>query len=85
MKNSQVIKKPQGFSGTTSTSVSEQIMQWYLKLGHPSFPYLKHLFPKLFRGIDCSMFQCERCHLSNDHCVAFVSKLIVRHNHLPNS
>ena len=49
-------------------------MQWHLRLGHHSFPYLRHLFPKLFEGVDYSKFQCESCHLSKDHCVKFVPK-----------
>ena len=49
-------------------------MQWHLRLGHPSFPYLRCLFLKLLKGVDYSMFQCEICHLSKDHHVKFVSK-----------
>lgn len=68
-------KQAQGYSGSISSiSVHEQIMLWHLKLGHPSFPYLKHLFPTLFKNLDCSFLQCESCHLSNIHQVSYISK-----------
>jgi len=34
-------------------------MLCHLRLGHPSFKYLKTLFPKLFEGKNISSFQCE--------------------------
>ena len=61
-------KQVQGLSGiVSSTSVREKIMLWHLRLGHPSFPYLKHLFPSLFKNLDCNSFHCESCHLSKSH------------------
>ena len=57
-------KKAHGLSSNSSIPVREQIMLWHLKLGHPSFPYLKHLFSSLFKNVDCSLFQCESCYLS---------------------
>ena len=36
-------------------------MFWYLRLGHYSFPYLKYLFPTLFKDLDFSSFYCESC------------------------
>ena len=57
-------KTAQGYSGNISSiSAHEQIMLWHFRLGHPSFPYLKHLFPDLFKNLDCSSFQCESFHL----------------------
>ena len=50
-------------------------MLWHLTLRHPSFPYLKHLFPGLFKNLDCSSFQCESCHLSKRHHATYFSKL----------
>ena len=60
-------KKVQALSSVRSNSVYEQIMLWHLRLGHLSFPYLKHLFPTLFKGLDCSSLYCESCCLSKSH------------------
>ena len=38
-------KIAQGLSSISSLSVRDQIMVWHCRLGHPSFSYLKHLFP----------------------------------------
>jgi len=54
-------KKVQGLSSVSSPSVRETLMLWHYRLGHPSFFYLKYLFPELFKGIDCSTFHCEHC------------------------
>ena len=48
-------------------SICKQIIICHLRLGHPSFSDLKHLFPVLFKNVDCSSFQCESCHLSKSH------------------
>ncbi|KAI3454849.1 hypothetical protein Pfo_011512, partial [Paulownia fortunei] len=37
------------------------------RLGHLSFFYLKHLFPSLFKGLDCTSFHCETCFLAKSH------------------
>ena len=68
-------KKAQGLSSVSSNSVYEQIMAWHLRLGHPSFPYLKHLFPHLFKCLECSSFYCESCFLSKSHrtCQNFIN------------
>ncbi|CAH9105932.1 unnamed protein product, partial [Cuscuta epithymum] len=39
-------------------------MLWHYRLGHPSFGYLKHLFPILFKNKDVEVFQCEICQLA---------------------
>ena len=49
-------------------------MLWHRRLGHPNFVYLKHLFPGLFKGIDCSMFQCEDCIFAKHHRSTFLPK-----------
>ena len=67
-------KKAQSFSSTSSISAQDQIMLWHLRLGHPSFPYLKHLFPELFKGMDCSSFHCESCILAKNHRSTYLPK-----------
>lgn len=44
----------------------------HFRLGHPSFPYLEHLFPSLFMNND--MFQCEICQLAKHQRSVFKSK-----------
>lgn len=39
-------------------------MFWNYRLGHPSFMYLKKLFPSLFKNKDPKFFQCEVCQFS---------------------
>lgn len=58
-------------SSISSNSARDQIMLWHLRLGHPSFPYLKYLFPDLFKNVDCTTFQCESCFLSKSHRVSY--------------
>jgi len=67
-------KKAQGFSSTSSIPVQDTIMLWHLRLGHPSFAYMKRLFPELFKGMDCSSFQCESCILAKNHCSTYLPK-----------
>ncbi|CAK9151194.1 unnamed protein product [Ilex paraguariensis] len=67
-------KQAQGFSSISSIFVREQIMVWHCKLGHPSFSYLKHLFPSLFKNIDPAFFQCESCLLSKSHHTTYLPK-----------
>ncbi|KAJ9693491.1 hypothetical protein PVL29_012321 [Vitis rotundifolia] len=45
-------KIAQGLSSISSLFVCDQIMVWHCRLGHPSFSYLKHLFPVLFQKVD---------------------------------
>ena len=67
-------KKAQSFNSTSSISVREKIMLWHYRLGHPSFLYLKHLFPELFKGIDCSSFHCESCIFAKFHRSTYLPK-----------
>ena len=61
-------KQVEGFIGSVrSILVHDQIMLWHNRLGHPSFFYLKHLFPCLFKGLDCASFDCETCFLAKIH------------------
>lgn len=67
-------KTAHGLGSTSSSFVYDQVMLWHKRLGHPSFPYLKSLFPELFKGIDCSKLHCEACNLAKSHRVSFPIK-----------
>ena len=51
-------------SGSVSVSNFNKIMLWHNRLGHPSFPYLKRLFPSLFRNKNVDVFHCEICQIA---------------------
>ncbi|KAF5478513.1 hypothetical protein F2P56_005065 [Juglans regia] len=48
-----------------------QIWLWHRRLGHPSFSYLKRLFPSLFSNLHESDFRCETCILAKSHCASY--------------
>ncbi|KAK2989502.1 hypothetical protein RJ640_019601 [Escallonia rubra] len=48
-----------------------QIWLWHRRLGHPSFGYLKHLFPDLFSNFHESDFRCEICIQAKSHRVPY--------------
>jgi hypothetical protein len=48
-------------------SKPQQIWLWHRRLGHPSFGYLRHLFPNLFSNIETSEFNCHTCILAKSH------------------
>lgn len=58
-------------SCSPSLSRKQQIMLWHSRLGHPSFPYLKQLFPSLFENKD--IFQCDICQIAKHQRVVFSS------------
>ena len=63
-------KQAQGLiAGVRSIPMHDQIMLWHNTLGHPSFFYLKHLFPGLFKGLDCTSFDCETCFSAKSHAI----------------
>lgn len=37
-------------------SLDNEIMLWHFRLAHPSFGYLQHLFPTLFKNKDINSF-----------------------------
>ena len=49
----------------------EKILLWHCQLDHPSFTYLEHLFPRLFRNILVSSLRCKLCIYAKNHCVPF--------------
>jgi len=44
-----------------------QLWLWHRRLGHPSFGYMKHLFPSLFSSISIIDFKCETCIMAKSH------------------
>lgn len=48
-----------------------QIWLWHRRLGHPSFSYMKNLFPDLFSTLRESNFKRETCILAKQHRVSF--------------
>ncbi|CAL2255205.1 unnamed protein product [Prunus armeniaca] len=54
-----------------SVKDKQQIWLWHRRLGHPSFGYLKRLFPSLFCSCDESSFKCETCILAKSHRTVF--------------
>jgi hypothetical protein len=75
--NSFSNKKGWHFSSISSIAIHEQIMLWHLRLGHPSFLYLKYLFLELFKNLSCLPFQSESCHFSKSYHAKYPSKPIV--------
>ena len=67
-------KIAQGLSSISCLSVRDQIMVWHCRLGHPSFSYLKHLFPVLFQKVDPLSFQCESCLLAKSQRKTYIPK-----------
>ena len=66
---------------TRETSDKEKILLWHYRLGHPSFPYLEHLFPHLFKTISVSSLRCEQCIYAKNHRVPF--KISLNKSHVP--
>jgi hypothetical protein len=48
-----------------------QIWLWHLRLGHPSFRYMKNLFPELFSSLSVFDMKCETCILAKSHRVTY--------------
>ena len=49
------------------SSKEREIWLWHRRLGHPSFGYLRHLFPNLFSTSKDSVFSCQTCILAKSH------------------
>ena len=57
-----VNKQAQALSGEfVSDSVSNQILLWHNRLGHPNFSYLQKLFLTLFKNKVINSFRYETC------------------------
>ncbi|KAJ9675808.1 hypothetical protein PVL29_024651 [Vitis rotundifolia] len=48
-----------------------ELLLWHKRMGHPSFQYLKHLFPSLCSNKTLLDFQCEVCELTKHHRASF--------------
>ncbi|XP_062095144.1 protein FAR1-RELATED SEQUENCE 11 isoform X2 [Humulus lupulus] len=59
-------------SGCISAN-NNDIIRWHYRLGHPSFSYLKYLFPKLFQNKDLSLLKCEICQFAKHTRAVFCS------------
>ncbi|XP_074354950.1 uncharacterized protein LOC141693694 isoform X2 [Apium graveolens] len=55
-------------------TTNDNVMLWHYRLGHPSFHYMRHLFPKFFMNKDPSTFDCEICQLAKHHRNPFPSQ-----------
>lgn len=49
----------------------EKIWLWHRRLGHPSFYYIRILFPFLFHEYTFSDFVCETCVMTKAHHTTF--------------
>ena len=49
----------------------KQTWMWHRRLGHPSFGYIKTVFPNLFLSVQESQFKCEACLSAKSHRVSF--------------
>lgn len=58
-------------SDLTQDKNKKEIWLWHRRLGHPSFSYLKKLFPSLFHKCNISDFLCETCVMAKSHRVVF--------------
>ena len=56
---------------STSYSKDSELLLWHKRMGHPSFQYLKHLFPSLCSNKTILDFQCEVCELAKHHRTSF--------------
>ena len=59
--------------GDNMLKQKEEIWLWNIWLGHPSFGYLRRLFPSLFTGCNLSDFVCDTCVMAKSHRSVFYS------------
>lgn len=53
------------------TTKERQIQLWHPRLGHLSFPYLKHVFPDLFMNFQISDLKCDTFIVAKSHRVTY--------------
>ena len=73
--NSSKIDQENSCLKTTLVNKDNEIYLWHFRLGHPSFFYMKQLFPKLFKNKNPSNFQCEICALAKHHRASYSHRL----------
>ena len=54
---------------------NKEVYLQHFRLGHPSFSYLKKLYPNLFINKDLSSFHCEICALAKHHKSNYPSRI----------
>ncbi|CAH9070987.1 unnamed protein product [Cuscuta europaea] len=59
---------------------NNEVYLMHYRLGHPSFSYLKMLFPKLFLNKNPSSFHCDMCALAKHHRSSYIP-----HSYKPTS
>lgn len=57
---------------STDNTKEREIQLWHRRLEHPSFGYMKHLFPDLFTNINVVNLKCNICILAKSHRVPYL-------------
>ena len=66
-----VLRQSSIVCSSTSYPKDSELLLWHKRMGHPSFQYLKHLFPSLCSNKTLLDFQCEVCELVKHHRASF--------------
>ncbi|XP_021819415.1 uncharacterized protein LOC110761277 [Prunus avium] len=61
----------------SSTWNDRQLWLWHRHLGHPSFGYMRHLFPDLSSNSCTTDFQCDTCILAKSHRASYPSSTML--------
>ncbi|XP_020253462.1 uncharacterized protein LOC109830572 isoform X1 [Asparagus officinalis] len=59
------------YSTSLKANSRNRVWMWHRRLGHPSFGYLKKLYPSLFSGCENEDLNCETCIRAKSHRVSF--------------
>ena len=59
------------YQAESSIGENKEIWLWHCRLWHPSFSYLKLLFPSPFKNKDISQFKCENYEYVKHHRASF--------------
>ncbi|KAJ9682590.1 hypothetical protein PVL29_018499 [Vitis rotundifolia] len=62
---------PPTVCNSASHPKDSELLLWHKRMSHPSFQYLKHLFPSLCSNKTSLDFQCEVCELAKHHRASF--------------